>query len=618
MRFITRKVNAGFTLIEIAVVIMIIGLLVAGLAQAYTIYIKKTQFDKVEKTYDSVQDGLRDFISSDPNPSDAFVETEGRYPCPASPSAVPLSATHGAEFCPTVTAGNCQNDVCVRTGTDGRLVFVGALPTKTMGVSSQVAIDPYGNRLTYAVTADLTVSGALSGGVTPAGAVTIDPTISGTPITDAHFAIVTHGEDGAGSYTYEGAQHPNACRVGENGDAENCDDDAVFSELERSTAQNADFYDDALAFTLNSGSADLFWDAIAGNPANIRNLNDSGLVWVGPAPDVVTYASKKLVVRGDTEIIGGFKSVDTILASNHIYASGDVRARDLIANNDALIVGKATVEEDLWVNGDVGIGIDTPLSDLHIFDDGAAPRLTIHGGHEISSYLEFAGTGGVGGSEGFEIEYRNNGGDTILRNRYVHGKMIFQTNTANTANTNLVLDHLGNTGVGVAAPNAKLEVAGEIKVGNTGLACSSATRGTQRYNSSTDRMEYCSNAGWRRIGGGVVKSGEASVTHSPTNLTFTLTAEDITPTTVVVATFWTHLTDPDILCTHLYLKKGGTNIASCFSEAMTGGSSPTTSCSIVRGNLTAGTYTLQSSPINATCSSPSSAGGGRIYYAVIN
>ncbi len=52
----------------------------------------------------------------------------------------------------------------------------------------------------------------------------------------------------------------------------------------------------------------------------------------------------------------------------------------------------------------------------------------------------------------------------------------------------------GKLGVGTTAPAAKVDVNGEVKIGNTGLACSSTTAGATRY--SSGRLEYCNGTIW--------------------------------------------------------------------------------------------------------------------------
>ena len=60
----------------------------------------------------------------------------------------------------------------------------------------------------------------------------------------------------------------------------------------------------------------------------------------------------------------------------------------------------------------------------------------------------------------------------------------------------------GNVGIGTSAPEAKLDVAGEVKVGSTGVGCSAANEGSQRYNSTSKIMEFCNGTSWNPVGGG--------------------------------------------------------------------------------------------------------------------
>jgi len=60
----------------------------------------------------------------------------------------------------------------------------------------------------------------------------------------------------------------------------------------------------------------------------------------------------------------------------------------------------------------------------------------------------------------------------------------------------------GNVGIGITNPQAKLDIAGEIKIGNTGLSCDSSNEGALRYNSITNKIEYCNRNSWKEIGNG--------------------------------------------------------------------------------------------------------------------
>lgn len=70
----------------------------------------------------------------------------------------------------------------------------------------------------------------------------------------------------------------------------------------------------------------------------------------------------------------------------------------------------------------------------------------------------------------------------------------------------------GNVGIGIADPSAKLDVAGEIKFGNTNSPCNAANEGQQRYNASTKQMEFCNGTMW--ISGASTGGGGGSLTYN--------------------------------------------------------------------------------------------------------
>lgn len=63
-----------------------------------------------------------------------------------------------------------------------------------------------------------------------------------------------------------------------------------------------------------------------------------------------------------------------------------------------------------------------------------------------------------------------------------------------------------NVGVGTPTPAARLDVAGEIKLGNTSSTCNATNEGQQRYNSTLKKMEFCDGVSWKVLGGGYTGS----------------------------------------------------------------------------------------------------------------
>lgn len=115
--------------------------------------------------------------------------------------------------------------------------------------------------------------------------------------------------------------------------------------------------------------------------------------------------------------------------------------------------------------------------------NGGGAAATLIGGNARNG---FAGgpvniTGGAGHVNG-------NGGNVEINGGVKAG-------TGNDGNV-ILAGSRGNVGVGSAAPATKLEVAGEVKVSETGLSCSAATKGSIRYNNTTSTLEYCNSSSW--------------------------------------------------------------------------------------------------------------------------
>jgi prepilin-type N-terminal cleavage/methylation domain-containing protein len=139
----------GFTLVEIAIVLLIVALLMGGLLPTLSSQIEQRRNSDTSKQLDDIRDALI-----------GFAIIKGRLPCPAT------SSSHGAES----PAGGV---VCT-------VFYNGYVPAATLGLSgttdsSGFLIDSWGQRIRYAVTSSNSNAFTTAGGMQAAGIATLQP-----------------------------------------------------------------------------------------------------------------------------------------------------------------------------------------------------------------------------------------------------------------------------------------------------------------------------------------------------------------------------------------------------------------------------------------------------------
>ncbi len=126
--------NNGFTLVELAVVMFIMGILLAGLLTPLATSLEQEQRANLEKQFDEIEDALI-----------GFAIVNGRLPCPDCPTAGAPAACNNA---PNVSDDGIEDISGTGCAIGATTVIEGNLPWVTLGVTGT---DPWGNTLAYHV-----------------------------------------------------------------------------------------------------------------------------------------------------------------------------------------------------------------------------------------------------------------------------------------------------------------------------------------------------------------------------------------------------------------------------------------------------------------------------------
>lgn len=184
-----KKMNSGFTLVEIAMVLMIVTLLLVGLVPTISSQMEQQRTNETRRQMSEIKEALI-----------GYALINGRLPCSADPTKILGQSGWGTE-----RACNASTSY-------------GVVPWVTLGTSET---DGWGNRFTYRVTltfADTTdgtgASCATTAGISFQLCSVGDPDIYSastwvtTVANDVPAIIISHGKNGAGAYTPQGTQRP--------------------------------------------------------------------------------------------------------------------------------------------------------------------------------------------------------------------------------------------------------------------------------------------------------------------------------------------------------------------------------------------------------------------------
>ncbi|MFA5372301.1 MAG: prepilin-type N-terminal cleavage/methylation domain-containing protein [Sideroxydans sp.] len=202
----------GFTLVEMAMVLMIVGLLLGGLVPTISAQMETQRISETRRQMNEIRDALL-----------GYAVINGRLPCPAQATL----ATGGSNAGREATTGNscaCQsggtNTIATTSGVACAYTSItGVLPWATLGISES---DAWSRRYTYRVTSSF--ADQIGATATECSPTIPAPTASsfalcsaGTPdvrvVSGGNFVaenvpvvFISHGKNGKGAYVGDGTQ----------------------------------------------------------------------------------------------------------------------------------------------------------------------------------------------------------------------------------------------------------------------------------------------------------------------------------------------------------------------------------------------------------------------------
>lgn len=227
-----RKIRQddGFTLIDLSIILIVAALLLVPIAKRVQIEYQDRKFGVSSANESESQLALMQFF-----------DLNNRFPCPADPTLGPSDKKYGEEVC---------------SGASDPIV--GGLPFKQLKLPIETTLDGYGNKITYAVSRNVTNPATFSAGGTIKLVDTLDDGTPQPPTTGNIFVLISHGPDGLGAYTAEGNLVADCTTAPPSNQTENCDGDDTFNmHLNRQAYTNdANYFDDFLRAQRNLSDLD--------------------------------------------------------------------------------------------------------------------------------------------------------------------------------------------------------------------------------------------------------------------------------------------------------------------------------------------------------------------------
>jgi prepilin-type N-terminal cleavage/methylation domain-containing protein len=198
-----KQNNQGFSLIELSIIIAVFAVLLTSILAGGGIKNESENVTSVEKRMFEVEKAIA-----------FFQKANGYLPCPASRTDAYGSATYGVSVscAPATAAAAPAGTANIGAAGDTYQVRIGAIPTRSLGISDEAGLDPWGNRITYMIIRSLGVDSATYTAFSTAQTTDLfqivnrssTVTYGTTNAQIVKYVIISHGSDGRGAYNKNG------------------------------------------------------------------------------------------------------------------------------------------------------------------------------------------------------------------------------------------------------------------------------------------------------------------------------------------------------------------------------------------------------------------------------
>ena len=347
--FFARSKARGYTLIELAIAVMVGGILIGAAASSTGVYLKNQASQTTLNNISIVTASLSNYL----------IQT-GAYPCPAPIDAARTDPRYGiAGDCTdtSVVDGSCGNGYCVQqsdkvwnatppvgwpaskawppTGWSDR-ARRGAVPFRTLGIREDEAEDGFNTRLDYTVMESLavvTTYNQKNGGIDVYNNHGTTNGHPGTPIVNSprgsqggsmQYIVISHGPDRAGAYSHDGLLVNPCPPLYSTWDAANCQTGssltpAIYYLADYAEALGINHFDDTVKYY--SSVETPLWKVAGSTSTNLNDLVGAGdgpsmgKVGIGSAPSYAAPSAALQVTPSPTS------TGSAIIAENNLDAT---------------------------------------------------------------------------------------------------------------------------------------------------------------------------------------------------------------------------------------------------------------------------------------------------------